>query len=94
LPQKCVTEEEEGMMRSSIREYTEAVRRRYFRAAKKEKSRILDEFTQVTGYHRKSAIRLLNQKSKGGYLSDGVGVHGVMEPLLFNHCTSAVGRVE
>jgi len=49
------------MTRSSIREYTEAVRGRYVRASKKEKSRILDEFTQVIGYHRKAAIRLLRQ---------------------------------
>ncbi len=49
------------MTRSSIREYTGAVRGRYLRASKKEKSRILDEFTQVTGYHRKAAIRLLRR---------------------------------
>lgn len=47
------------MTRGSIREYTEAVRGRYLRATKKEKGRMLDEFTQVTGYHRKAAMRLL-----------------------------------
>ena len=49
------------MTRSSVREYTEAVRGRYFLASKKEKGRILDEFTKVIGYHRKAAIRLLRR---------------------------------
>jgi hypothetical protein len=48
------------MTQRSIREYTEAVRGRYLRACRKEKGRILGEFTKVTGYHRKSAIRLLH----------------------------------
>ena len=47
------------MTRGSILEYREALRLRYLKAEKKEKGRILDEFVQVTGYHRKSAIRLL-----------------------------------
>ena len=47
------------MTRGSIREYAAAVRPRYLKASKREKKRILDEFCQVTGYHRKSAIRLL-----------------------------------
>ena len=34
------------MTRGSIREYVEAVRRRYFLASKKEKGKILDEFTK------------------------------------------------
>ena len=49
------------MTRSSIREYSEAVRWRYLRASKKEKGRILDEFIKVTGYHRKAAIRLIRR---------------------------------
>ena len=56
------------MTRGSIREYTEAVRGRYLRASRKEKSRILDEFTKVIGCHRKAAIRLLrrgNQPTAG-----------------------------
>ena len=60
------------MTRGSILEYAEAVRWRYLKARKKEKGRILDEFTQVTGYHRKAAIRLLHRdgsprgKRRGG----------------------------
>jgi len=50
------------MTRGSIREYTEAVRGRYLRASKKEKRKIiLDEFTKVTGCHRKATIRLLHR---------------------------------
>ena len=52
------------MTRGSMREYTEAVRGRYHRASKKEKGRILDEFTNVIGCHRKSAIRLLKAKRR------------------------------
>jgi len=52
------------MTRTSIQEYTEAVRWRYLRSSKTEKGKILDEFTKVTGYHRKAAIRLLRQTSK------------------------------
>ncbi len=37
------------MTRASIVEYVEAVQGRYFQASKKEKGKILDEFTKVTG---------------------------------------------
>jgi len=53
------------MTRRSIREYAAAVRPRYLKASKGEKARILDEFCQVTDYHRKSAIRLLRHEPKG-----------------------------
>jgi hypothetical protein len=49
------------MTRGSILEYLQAVQRRYLRAIKADKKRILDEFIRVTGYHRKSAIRALNR---------------------------------
>lgn len=49
--------------RESIKEYSEAIRERYRRAMKKEKGKILDEFTKATGLHRKAAIRLLNRRS-------------------------------
>ena len=52
------------MTRSSIREYTEAVRWRYLRASRKEKGKILDGFTRVTGLHRKAAIRLIHRGNK------------------------------
>jgi hypothetical protein len=47
------------MTRGSVKEYLEAVRGRYLKATRKEKGHILDEFVQVTGYHRKAAVRLL-----------------------------------
>ena len=73
------------MTRGSIWEYTEAVRGRYRRASKKEKGRILDEFTNVIGCHRKSAIRLLKAKRRsdlrrrrGRSKEYGVDVVGVL----------------
>jgi hypothetical protein len=52
------------MTRASIQEYVEAVRGRYRRASKIEKGKILDEFTQVVGCHRKAAIRLLRREKQ------------------------------
>ena len=52
------------MTRRSILEYTQALQSRYFRSSKEEKGKMLDEFTQVTGLHRKAAIRLLNRLSQ------------------------------
>jgi hypothetical protein len=63
------------MTRASIREYVEAVRGRYLRSPKTEKGKILDEFTKVTGYHRKAAIRLLHQTDNLGPIRNA-GVPG------------------
>ena len=52
------------MTRRSILEYAEAVRGRYLRSKKKEKTKILNEFAATTGLHRKAVIRLLNRGSK------------------------------
>ena len=41
------------------RELSEAAGERYRRSDKREKGEILDEFVQLTGYHRKHAIRVL-----------------------------------
>jgi hypothetical protein len=46
-------------------EYLHAIHARYRQAPRAEKGRILDEFCQVTGYHRKSALRLLNGPPPG-----------------------------
>lgn len=53
------------MTRGSIQEYTDAVRKRYLKGEKREKGKILDEFIQVTGYHRKAAIRSLHREGSG-----------------------------
>jgi len=50
--------------RRSTLEYAQVVRLRYLRASKVEKGKILDEFMQVTGQHRKAAIRLLNRTNQ------------------------------
>ena len=69
------------MTRGSVMEYLEAVQGRYVKGTRKDKGRILDEFTRVTGYHRKAAIRLLsrdhreNVKSRRGRAKEyGAGV--------------------
>ncbi|TIT20154.1 MAG: hypothetical protein E5W70_22405 [Mesorhizobium sp.] len=45
-------------------ELANAVRDRYAAAANKDKRRILEEFIAATGYHEKSAIRVLNSSSE------------------------------
>jgi len=67
--------------RRSILEYAQALRSRYFGASKEEKGKMLDEFTKVTGLHRKAAIRLLNRlsqprtdKGRGRPRKYGIGV--------------------
>ena len=52
------------MRRSSVEEYAELMRGRYRGASRGEKGRLLDEFTEVTGYNRKSAIRLLRAQGR------------------------------
>ena len=47
-----------------MREYAEAMRERYRKVCRAEKGELLDEFTAVTGYHRKSAVRLLSGRSR------------------------------
>ena len=42
------------------------IRDRYLASSKKEKGRILDEFSAVTGHHRKHGIRLLGQSGDAG----------------------------
>ncbi|MDR7591660.1 MAG: transposase family protein [Armatimonadota bacterium] len=54
------------MSPQSIREYAARLRPPYALAARGEKSRILNEFCRVTGYHRKSAIRLLQPPLQPG----------------------------
>ena len=51
------------MGKSERQAYLKAIRSRYWRARKKTKVTILNEFCAVCGYNRKYAIRLLNQPS-------------------------------
>jgi hypothetical protein len=48
------------------RELIKAVRDRYWRASKKHKTLILDEFVASTGYHRKYALALLRRYPSAG----------------------------
>jgi len=50
------------MSLKSKRELLEVVRPRYLKAGKDEKQKMLDEFTSATGYHRKHAIRVLQNQ--------------------------------
>jgi hypothetical protein len=53
---------EEKLLRLAMRErkaVTAATAQRYRRASKKEKGKILDEFTQLTGYNRSCARSVL-----------------------------------
>jgi hypothetical protein len=49
------------MQRASVAEYAGAVRERYQQGTRAQKGRLLEEFCQTTGYHRKAAIRLLRR---------------------------------
>lgn len=46
------------------RELIQAIAERYRTASRADKQKILDEFTEVTGFHRKHAIRALRQQAK------------------------------
>ena len=48
------------MTHAARAELADAIRDRYGAAAGKDKRRILEEFIAATGYHEKSAIRVLN----------------------------------
>ena len=50
-----------GISKMAKRELVATIRDRYQQSSKKEKGRILDEFTTITGHHRKHSIRLLTQ---------------------------------
>jgi hypothetical protein len=57
------------MSLKSKRELLEVLRPRYLKANKVEKQKMLDEFTSVTEYHRKHAIRVLkNQRQVQNHL--------------------------
>lgn len=55
------------MSKRSKQELTKEIQPRYLKAQKGEKTKILDEYTAATGYHRKYAIKLMKHglKRKG-----------------------------
>lgn len=44
--------------------YLDSITKRYHAANRKEKGKILNELCTASGYHKKHAIRLLNQKKQ------------------------------
>ncbi len=46
----------------SMELYLKQLRLRYKKASRLEKTKILEEFCETSGYHRKHAIRTLNEK--------------------------------
>jgi hypothetical protein len=59
------------MTLKSVKEYAAAIRDRYHQGSKGDKSKILDEFVKVTGYHRKAATRLLLKMPKASSVHRG-----------------------
>lgn len=59
------------MTRHSVQEYAASVRQRYRVGNREVKKRILDEFCETTGMHRKAAIRLLNRAERPKALKHG-----------------------
>lgn len=51
-------------------ELTKSVRDRYWRASRKQRILILDQFVADTGYHRKYALALLSRHRRGGRKAD------------------------
>jgi hypothetical protein len=67
-----------------------AVAAGYQGSARSEKESILNEFTQVTGFHRKHAIRVLNQEAS----KPGMETSGIRRGLLYDHAVEQARIVE
>jgi hypothetical protein len=59
--------------RRTRQELLTAVVARYARSGREDKTRILDEFARITGYHRKHAIRLLSGQQEPTYANGDPG---------------------
>jgi transposase InsO family protein len=71
-----------GLQMSTKKELLQRARERYQAAAtKKEKSRILDDFVENTGYDRKYALKLLNAKAVRGILIISGGKAVKLKPV-------------
>lgn len=69
------------------REYVQAIVPRYRAATRAEKGRILDEFCQVTGYHRKSALRRLHGRPR-----QTAGAHRRGRPAVYGPAVASALR--
>jgi len=72
------------MSKRSKREYSEAIKLRYQKGSKREKTLILDEFCKTCGYNRKYAIRILN-KGVGESRALGTRKGGAGRPMKYGH---------
>lgn len=54
-----------GISMATRKELVDVLVKRYRAASRREKSQILDEFSAVTAYHRKHAVRVLGKPSSG-----------------------------
>ncbi|MDO8670704.1 MAG: transposase family protein [Dehalococcoidia bacterium] len=79
------------MSRSSVHEYASAIRLRYQKADRAKRKKILDEFVITTGYHRKSAVRLLGTIPKAGDKRNGGQRRG--RPCLYEPSVVSALRV-
>ena len=71
-----------GMSRRSVHEYAQALRARYQVANRTQRAAILDQFLTVSGYNRKSAIRLF--AAVGDDTPKGVSGRKRGRPRLYN----------
>ena len=65
-----------GMSRASRKDYLQRIYSRYRNPSRMEKEGILDEFCAICSYHRKHAIRLLNQPLPAAKAGSGRRVRG------------------
>lgn len=77
-----------GVRRDSKRDVAEKMHERYLKASRKEKGRVLEEFVELTGYHRKHAqvllrhgpprtrVGLVRAGHRGVWTTGGGGTHG------------------
>lgn len=76
------------------REYLRAIRERYRKATRKQKTIILDEFCEVCGYSRKYAIRVLKRQSEPRTRRPGPqAVYGLQELRHLRVIWLAMGEI-
>ena len=79
-----------AMSENTLNEYIPRFRARYSRmTGKKARSRLLDEFCEVTGYGRKHAIKVLRGQKRSGKGPGRGGAprrYGEEEVAVLKHC--------
>lgn len=81
------------MVQQSKREYLAAILGRYLRAGREYKRKILDEFCEICGYHRKHAIRLLSRRPHPAKRKPGrSATYGEAERMVLERIWLAANR--